>query len=137
MKISQNAVTLSILAAWNSTIEMMKRAPHQEFWPISCKRNAILARSNKESTNETTYVQKLERVAGCMQQRVERHGYQHQQRWTNGEEDQRVHHIMTRVFGKQTCQEFTTKRERRHTLMQTQRRDCCIGQQHLIERALL
>lgn len=137
MKISQNAVTFSILAAWNSTIEMIKRAPHQEFWPISYKRNNILARSNRDSTHEATYVQELERVTGCMQQRVERHGNQHQQRWTNGEEDQRVHHIMTRVFGKQACQEFTTKRERRHSLMQTQRRDCCIGQQHLIERALL
>lgn len=36
-KISENAINLKIFRCWNSTKDIIKRAPHQLFWPNICK----------------------------------------------------------------------------------------------------
>ena len=37
IKISEKEAAFKIFAAWNSTNEIRKRAPHHEFWPIIYK----------------------------------------------------------------------------------------------------
>lgn len=37
-KISENAINLKMFLCWNSTNEIIRRAPHQLFWPNICKK---------------------------------------------------------------------------------------------------
>lgn len=46
-KISENAMSRKMLRCWNSTSEIIKRAPHQLFWPIIYEIN----NKNEEKTS--------------------------------------------------------------------------------------